>query len=310
MFRQIFIIGAVVIAANTVSAASGIGFVQSKECVMVANQGLQDYGYGGFDPDGVALYFDNDGKTTILDQNKIVSRKNENGVETITYKSKRQNIAAYPKVEFETVNKTVVIKRDSAGKMIGFSKVFDIKEQVENVKAMKKQFANNVVGTNLVKSVDNEFINSDDDCYLNQTISLEMKDENSKEEKSVSFDKKFCDSLAPIINNMGKQNAAQCGNLIASAQMNFNTRRANLAKEDKDLKLNTNYFGYGQSAAGDSTGSVFSISAAIQSCLPMQAGFGMTGYGYTGNYNYGAGGGIFKGSESKKADTKKSNSSN
>ena len=309
MFKQIVIIASIASTSVVSVAASGVGFVQSKECVMVANQGLQDYGYGGFDVDGVALYFDNDGKTTILDQNKIVSRKTENGEETITYKTKKIKAGSFEKVEFESVNRTIVIKRDSTGEMIGFTKVFDIKEQVENIKAMKKQFNDNLVGAKIIKSVNNEFINSDDDCYLNQTVTLEMKDEKSKEEKSVSFDKKFCDSLAPIINNMGKQNAAQCGNLIASAQMNFNTRRETLAKEDKNLKLNTHYFGYGQATTGDSAGNVFSISAAIQSCLPMQSGFGMQGY--PGGYGYGmGGGGIFKGSESKKADTKKSKSSN
>lgn len=304
MLKEIFLIGAVTIASNVLFAFSGVGsgaFGQGFECTSIANMKMNDYGYG-VDPDGVALYFDNSGKTVIVNQDKIVNRKTENGEETITYKTKvPKYTGSYAKVEFETVNKTIVIKRGPDGKMISFSKLHDTKEQADKFKQMLKEFGGQVTSFNLIKSENYEFVNSGDDCYLNQNISVEMKSDSPKEEKSVYFDKKFCDSIAPIVNNMGKQNAAQCGNLIAAAQSSFKNRYTELLKEEKNLKL-TSYFG--QTKPETNNFNVFSLTGAIQSCLPLQAGFGMGGFaGGGGYYNPGA---VGEKTESKKPSSKAS----
>lgn len=255
------------------------------QCVVAANQQLMDYGMG-FDPDGTALYFDVNGKTVIANQDKIVRRNIENGSETITYKSKQARPSSYMlghPIEFEMVEKTIVVSRDSSGRMTDISKVYDTASQEKLMNDMAK--ANPALSASgrppTIKSVTSSFTYSGDHCALDQRVGVEKQGE--KEEKKVYFDKKFCDKLAPAIRSIGAQNAAQCAGVLTQAQIAFDGRNQELAKEGKAMK---EYSFYGQSPATNERNyaSAFNLSSAIQSCSlaeGMSAGYGMlTGVPY------------------------------
>lgn len=261
------------------------------KCILTTNQQFMDYGMG-YDPDGVALYLDADGKTVMPNADRIVKRNLQNGIETITYKTKQAKSGGYlygQKAEFETVEKTVVITRDTNGRLVGVSKKYDTAFQAKlSGEITKKGFK----ALPIIKSIDTNFVYSGDDCALDQKIGVELENEKSKEEKKVYFDKKFCDKLAPLVKQMGSQNAAQCAGLISSAQMAFNSRNEELVKEGKAFKQ-ISYFGQSESRNKDLT-SVFEIGSSIQACAMSDFtlyGYGM-GSGYPG-FGYGTLGGGF-----------------
>jgi hypothetical protein len=261
-----------------------IAFSDSKEivmpskCVISANHMLIDFGMGSSPENPPSVYLDPSGKTVIANQDNIVKRKIENGVETITYKVKQPNFRGYKSgqpIQYEVVERTVTIRRDKSGRLIGASKLVDLEPQIQ----MSKEAASNG-GSKfpILKSFDNEYTYRDGDCAVDQSLGLEMESADSKVEKKVYYDKQYCDTLAPTLKQMGTQNAAMCGNLINQAQAAFDARNKGLKKENKSFKM-FNYFG--QTPDPESNYSTtFNISMAIQSCTMADSilwggGFGM-----------------------------------
>ncbi len=299
--KNMFLIWILAFGSSSAFSQDG-GFKMPSKCIMSANQQLMDYGMG-YDPDGSSLYFDTNGKTVLPNQDKIVKRNLENGVETITYKTKQPKFGGYmmgQPIEYETVERTVVITRDSKGRLTGISKQYDTTSQIKMsndvAKSGYKRFP-------IVKSVDSEFSYNGDECSLNQTIGLEMENEKSKAEKKVYYDKKFCDQLAPMVKQIGSQNAGQCAGLISQAQMAFESRNKDLAKEGKAMK-EYNYFGQSPSSEKNYS-NTFNLGMAIQSCAladGMLWGYGM-GMGVPMGYGMGMYGGGIGGSQGKPANT-------
>ena len=284
-----FFIGILLLSSSAFSADGG--YKMPSKCIMSANQQLMDYGMG-YDPDGSSLYFDTNGKTVLPNQDKIVKRTLENGVETITYKTKQPKSGGYmmgQPIEYETVERTVVITRDANGRLTNVSKQYDTASQIKMSNDVAKSGSK---GFPIVKSFENEFTYNGDECSLNQTIGLEMENEKSKAEKKVYYDKKFCDQLAPTVKQIGSQNAGQCAGLISQAQMAFESRNKDLSKEGKAMK-EYNYFGQSPSSEKNYS-NTFSLGMAIQSCAladGMLWGYGM-GMGVPMGYGMGMYGGI------------------
>ena len=286
----------------TLPALSSGGIKMPSTCVMLANQQLMDYTYG-YDSDGAALYFDNDGKTVIPNQDRIVKKSQENGIETIIYKSRQPKTVGYQvgKMEFETVEKTIVITRAASGKLQNVSKKMDIDRQIKNVKDLAKMGFTNA--DSIVKSMDSSFVNNGDNCELEQTLGIETDSLNKKIDKKVYYDKKFCDNLAPFIKKMGTQNLGDCGSLIGAAQSAFNTRNQELGSEGKSFK-EFNFFG-ATTGSGPNVSSTFNLGMAIQTCALGQSSLYGGGYGMGYPTTYG-GFPPFSGKVTEKAeDTKK-----
>jgi hypothetical protein len=235
-------------------------YVNPSECIILANQQLSDMGMGTgvFYPP--PLSFDTNGKIIISDKSRIVKRVLKDGSETITYKTKMSGPYGGDGNEVE---KTIVITRNDGGKLTSIFKLYD---------------KNNPIAS----SFQQDFSYKGNECSLNQNFIT--KDKNGNLEKKVIFDKKFCDQLAPIMKQMGAQNAAMCGNLIVQAQGAYNTRNDELAKEGKSFQS------YYKSSKAKDFISPFNVGTAVQSCtyvggmgpFGMGGGYGMNPYGGIG----------------------------
>lgn len=301
MFKTVFVGLAIY---GSVAYSDSEVFKMPSKCIMSANQHLMDYGMG-IDPDGASLYIDIDGKTVFPNQNNIVKRNLEGGVETITYKTKQPKYGGYmygQNIDYETVEKTVKITRDGNGRLTGISKSFDTAFQAKmSAQASKSGYR----GFPIIKSFDSDFTYKDGECSLNQTIGMEMETANSKAEKKVYFDKKFCDQLAPTVKQIGAQNAGQCAGLINQAQMAFDSRNKELSGEGKSFK-EYNYIGQNPSPEKNYS-TIFNLGMAIQSCAVadgMLWGYGM-GMGVPMGFGMGMGPGIGGTVNPAKADPKK-----
>ena len=273
------------------TSAKAQEFKMPSKCVMTANQQLMDYSLG-FDADGAALYFDQDGKTVILDKARVVSKTEDAGVETIRYKAKQAKWDGKPN-SFETVEKTLVVARDSEGRLKNITKVFDLAPQIEVQKMYAgKDYMGEAMP--LIKSLDNSFSYNGDECFLLQSVGIELKNEKAKPEKKVYFDKKFCDSVGYTMKQMGYQNVSMCSGLISQANMAFENRNKELSAEGKSLK-EYNYFN--QKPGELNYSNIFNVSMAIQTCaisegMLLGGGMGMgvpNGFGY-GGFGYAKGG--------------------
>ena len=237
-------------------AYSDSGLPYPSECIKQANNQVLD-----FNSLDRPIYFDSNGKVTVPNPDKIVKRNTKDGVETITYRTTqiKGGYVVNNKPEYETVEKTIVITRNSQGNLVGITKELDLEQQSKINKGLKK---NGWMTLPIVKSIDNDFVYKNGNCFLNQEIGLELKDEKAKAEKKVYYDKKFCDQLALTVKRMGVQNAGLCVGLINQAQFAYDSRNKELAKEGKALK---DYSYIGTKKEMSSSGA-FNIGVAIQSC--------------------------------------------
>ncbi|WP_291516582.1 hypothetical protein [Bdellovibrio sp. ArHS] len=218
----------IVLLAGAAQANSGMGYVTDK-CVLAANGTVQDATYG-MDPDGASLFFDANGATQILRPENIVSRSNKEGLETIVYKTKQiKMIAGSGKPEFETVQRVIHVKRQD-GKIISVKKEFDLTEQRKMRDLAKKSGWNYPV----TKAAETSFERNGSDCDIKQSLMYQMPDD-TKVEAKVTYDKDFCAKIEPMMKQIGSQNASQCVGLISSAQMAFEQRKKELAKEGKSF---------------------------------------------------------------------------
>lgn len=249
-----------------------------EECIKVANMTASDFAFNN--PQPAPAYIGSDGKTVITDKSRIVRQSLENGVETIAYKTKESLYSVNSQnPETEEVEKTLSIERDSSGKLLATTKSSQIANQLKRQKEWAKIGHSMIV----VKSTESHFDQSGKDCKLSQIISNELLQD--KAEKIVTYDKNFCDTLAPLVKKIGSQNANQCANLIATASLAFESRNKELSKERKSMR-NVDYFGENSSFNYSKN---FNLSMAIQSCAVADAqmwGFGMNMYsgGMTGSY--------------------------
>lgn len=272
-----FIIG-LILLNNPAQAAPQIPGMGSK-CINAANMAAMDLSMLGVDPDGVSLYFDENGATNVLRPENIVSRSNKDGVETIVYKARQMKVdgnASGREIEFETVNRTLTIKREG-GKIVSVKKDTDLKSQVE----LQKLFAKSGYKMPITKGYEMSFSHNGADCEVSQSLIYEMENEKAKAEAKVNYDRTFCKKLDPIIKQIGSQNASQCVGLIGQAQMAFEQRAQELGREGKKFKVQ-------DWNVGNRGGNQMDIAMMITSCTMMDGfgmgGYGMPGYGMPGGY--------------------------
>lgn len=251
------------------------------KCVNWANSQVTDPAFG-FDPDGNSFFFDASGRTNILNQDKIVRRVLEGNTEEIVYKTKTAKYEpGSPKPEFEVVERSIQVTRDASGRLVNVTKAYDVAPQF---KFQKEALQSGYRAGSVIKSMRYEFSGEGNDCALNQIVASELENEKSAPEQKILFDKKFCDQLAPIIRQIGMQNAQQCATLLNTAHLAMDMRNRELAKEGKSLKVQ-DQFGRSTKFAKSAT-TVFNLGAAIQSCQSGEGtglgygGYGMSPYGY------------------------------
>jgi hypothetical protein len=259
------------------------------ECTTAANMMTSEM-IGGMPSETPAFSFGDDGKTEIRDQKKIVKREVKNGTESITYKAQRPKIGPgfmlIQPLEYETIERTVIITRDSNGRMTSISK-----PNPNDMPKLPNSYKSKEMGWPLpfeavkVKSMTNEFSYDGDECHMSQSVWVEKKDKAfAKEEKKIYFDKKLCDEIMPEVSAMGHEQLENCSSLMSTVEAQYDKRSAEVAKEGKSFK-NMNF--YGQNKTG---GSAFNLLSVINGCIMSQnlvnygmvGGIGMGGFGMYG----------------------------
>lgn len=270
------IFGILLLASISASAATDPN--KNFACQAKINGAAMDM-FAGMDPDGSAFYISPDGKTQVTDPSRVVSRQTQGDVETIVYKTKEPRMGTDGKMVMEVVKHTIQITRQG-GKITSVNKLWDVNQQLSSRDAMAKACPD-CSTMPLVKSMESTFNYDGDNCSVNQDVTYQMKDANSPVEAKVTYDKKFCDSLGPVLKQMGAQNAAQCANLFAIAQANFENREKELKTEKKSFQ--SGYFGMSseKNPGKVNTNANFDLGSKIAMCS-MADGWGMGMYGGIG----------------------------
>jgi hypothetical protein len=242
------------------------GFGSSYDCATKLNELGMDM-FNGSDKDGSPFMFDQDQKTIIQNRSKIVSQKTENGVETIVYKT------TVPKYENGKVNgeeqitKTVKIQRDGTGKVISAEKFDDFAYN-------ERTFGQSKIQMPLIKSNGLKLTKDGENCALDQMFYSSSMSKEGETKTYVTYDKKICDPLLPLIKSIGPANAAQCSNLVAMAQNSIKNRNEELASEGKVVGWSSQ-----ENDSPSDMNKNFTLSSIIGACISsVQSPFGYGGY--------------------------------
>jgi len=287
--------------SNELAKASG--------CINAVNKALMtDNGYAyntSYPPFSLAI----DGKTNVMQQDRIISRETKGDTETVEYKS--NEILSYEngKPVYDNVRKIVIIKRKD-GQIVAVTHPQDMKRQAEARAAVEKM-AGKKMDLKMLKSVETTFkARPNGGCETDQKAFVVSKDEKGSEsETQVTYDSAFCDGLKPTIARVGANNAAECGALISSAERVYKERSKALKAEGKKFVASGLMDGNEKESAKFAN-STLTMSMAISLCIQEQqssmGGMGAMGMGgigsVVGGMGYsGASGGLFAPTEPAKA---------
>jgi hypothetical protein len=280
-------------------------------CNAVVNGALSGTG-GLYAPyPGTSIPFGLDGGKIVVkegEQNRVVSRTTDGDSETIEYKVNQIVDFQGDKPVFKMVTKKVVIKR-SGGQVVSVTHPLDMAQQL-SMRAQAKKLNPQLPDYKLFQSMETTIKPKENGgCETDQRLNVLVKDEKGNEkETQVTYDAEFCEGLKPAIDNIGMNNAAQCGSLISKAERILGDRNKALKGEGKTLVP-----GGLMNADGKKKSSMAltSMSLAISSCIyeaqasaGMGMGMGGMGIGGIGFSPYTAGG-IVTTQKSESASAKK-----
>ncbi|GIL18094.1 MAG: hypothetical protein BroJett040_18450 [Oligoflexia bacterium] len=285
-------------------AQANATYLSSSACIAQANMHVTDT-YHGAGKDGKyllpALFFDWSGNTQISDKSRIVSQETKDGVETITYKVKEPRMKLVEGkyvTEIVEVRKTIHVTRKN-GQLASIVSDFDMAAQKKQQEEWAKNSKAKLGEMPVSKSYETRFTGTGEDCKTEQIT--HWMDDKGQAKGNVFYDKKACDSLAPLMKKMGHQNASECGNLMMQAAGIMDIRRGELKSENKEL--NPSYVTTVQKPDLNST---FEISNFVTACasegLPMGMFPGMGMYGPFGTRGLGGMGMMGPGSMPKAGD--------
>lgn len=263
----------------------GIGVpygVKYNPCISNLNMAINGYGFFyGESP----IKVDENGKLVIQDK-KIKSMKQNGNVKTIVYKSTNSFGGG------DITHKIDIT--EEKGKIVHVTRYEDLaaaKKWEKEIKAMGQ------MGFPQITKTDLTFEHKDSGCTMTSSEMTEEKD--GKEEIKVTHDKKLCDDIAPLLNQMGRQNAMQCAGLFSQVEDSYKSRNKEFLKLGKELQMANSFYGLGMSADPDfgSKSRDWTVLSVINNCMMTEGsifpgmGFGV-GMGYPGvgsNGGFGAG---------------------
>lgn len=250
--------------------------VKYDPCIVNLNMALLGYGHVmGQSP----ISIDDNGKLVV--NHKKVKSFNENGkIKTIVYTS------VNPYGGEEVLHKIDVIEEE--GKIVHVTRYEDLaaaKKWRGEMKIMGSE------GLPMVKKTDLSFEHHKSGCQM--TASEMTMEKDGKEEIKVTHDKKLCDNIAPLMNQMGRQNAMQCAGLFSQIEDSYKARNKEFAKDGKELLMGGLY-GMETEKNFGSKSRDWTVMSIISNCMitnnPINPGMGFgIGMGYPG---VGIGGGI------------------
>jgi hypothetical protein len=245
-------------------------------CTMAVNKALSTAGDGwGYNTGATPFNLAPDGKLNVFQQDRIISRETKGDTETIEFKS--DQLVNYEKGNpvYETVRKTVTIKRNG-GQVVAIAHPQDVKKLAAGLTAMKASGEKS--DYKLLKSTETTFKSkSDGGCVTDQKAYVLTKDEKGNgTETQVTYDSAFCEGLKPTIARVGANNAAECGTLLSSAERIFNERNNALKAEGKTFAVSGLMYGDAKESAKYAN-STLTMSMAIANCVQEQQGSGGLG---------------------------------
>lgn len=267
---------------------------KAASCTALVNKTLNDLGATGYgiENSNVPFGISQDGKTSVFEQDRIVSRETKGDVETVEYKVNQ--LAGYKdgKAYYEVVRKKMTIQRKD-GQVVAITSPYDLKKQAidragyEKATGKKMDYA-------YFKSMETTFRpKKTGGCETDQKAYTTVKDEQGNgKETFVSYDAEFCDGLKPMIDRVGANNAAECGNMITAAELSFNKRNKALKAEGKQ------FMAAGSMNADSKESAKFTNSTAVMSmsiALCVQEYQNSISGAYPGYGMYGAGSGLMMG---------------
>jgi phage host-nuclease inhibitor protein Gam len=214
----------------------------------------------------------------IVDRSKVSNYREEGNTKTITYKTDSGYMG-----QGEVIKKIQVKEVD--GVITHITRI----EDREAVKKLHEQYnKKNGLPFKFIKQFDTTFEHSDTGCKIaNTEYKLEV---DGKDEVKVSYDKKLCDDIAPQINQMGKQNALQCGGLFSKIEESFKARNKELLKNGKELTINTMGGVVGVDFDFGSKSRDWTMMSILNNCM-MAENPVLPGLGYGSGFGGGYGGG-------------------
>lgn len=214
------------------------------------------------------IHVDGKGKL-IVDKKKVTSYEEKGNAKTIIYKEAGSLYGSG-----ELSRKVEVIEEN--GKIVRTIRY-------EDTGAQDKWQKDNKLNFPLIKKTEQVFIHDSESCKL---VSSEMtEDGKGKESVTVTYDKKLCDEIAPLLNQMGKQNAMLCTGLFSKIQQSYLAREDEFSKSGKGYRpIMGGFVGAPLKSIKDLAGTgeretvlIGVISACAMVENPMMPGIGMGG---------------------------------
>lgn len=264
-------------------------------CTALVNKALNELGATGYgiENSNVPFGITQDGKTNVLQQDRIVSRETKGDVETIEYKANQ--LAGYKdgKPYYEVVRKKMTIQRKD-GQITSITSPYDLQKQAADRLGYQKLTGGKKLDYKFFKSTETSFRpKKTGGCETEQKQYTMVKDEKGNEpETFVNYDAEFCDGLKPMIDRVGANNAAECGNMITAAELAFNKRNKALKAEGKQFTA-TYTMNADSKESAKFTMSTAVMSMSIAQCI--QEHQNSVAGAYPGYGLYGAGGGMMMG---------------
>lgn len=280
--KRSFYFFSIFISSNLAFAAgSNTGGVESISCNMAVTRALA----GDMAAGPIPLVADMNGRLTVADQERLVSREVKGDTENIVYLESQFVELKDGKPVFRDVRKNATIKRENGRIVSILRSAGDLKQQAALREEAMKDFGVN--GYKLTKSMEVRFKpKGERGCQVDQKLLVTSEDaQGNKTEQVVTYDAAFCERIKPMIDRIGLNNVSECGSLLTAAEGAMIVRRNELSGEKKKFVP-----GFTEIPSVPSSG-VISLSSAVMGCISeMQSGYPSFGYG---GYGYGGIGSIY-----------------
>lgn len=231
----------------------------------------------------IPLVADMNGRLSVSDQERLVSREVSGDTEKIVYLVPQLVELKDGKPVFRDVRASATIKKEN-GRIVSISRRSDLEQQAAARDAAMKKFGGQRY--KLTKSTEVRFKpQGEKGCQVDQKI-LELTEDSQGKitDQLVTYDSSFCQKLKPTIDRIGSNNASECGTLLSAVESALAARRKELSSEGK--KFSPGYV----EAPNAPSNSLISSSSALMGCISeANGGYPMGGYG---GYGYGGIGAI------------------
>lgn len=214
--------------SGTKSYGTG-GFYMEDPCAYNLNMAIAGTDFGSYN----SVVRVDQKRKLVIDRKYIHSETKVGNVTTIIYKTYLAG------TQIEVLSKLAITEED--GKITQVARFGD----AEADKKIKNMYGYNggvkMMGLPFVKKTDISFEHEKEGCHMTGSeITVANEDEKKADRVIVTYDKKTCDAISPILDRIGRQNALECGNLFSRIEESYKERSKEISKDGKELILSSN----------------------------------------------------------------------